>query len=175
MNYITVFFTDSYDRKSSHSLLFKCALIYTGKKEFTLCLKKYGKPYFENPSAPEFSISHSENIWICSFAPLEVGCDIQLHKSLPRYKNIATRFFHSNELNHIEKAANPEAEFFDIWSKKEAVSKMLESGINTDFKNIDTFSQAAKITVKNITLPCEQPYSAAISYKSDFEYKIITI
>ncbi len=94
--------------------------------------EKSGKPYVKD-SKVQFSISHSDNVWICAFSDAKVGIDFQFFKELD-FDKIARRFFSGNEnLLLSEKVGHEKkALFFEIWAKKEAAGKFFGTGI---FKN----------------------------------------
>ena len=92
-----------------------------------------GKPFFK--SIPlEFSISHSENIWVCAMGSCRVGIDIQIEKSAKTLE-IAKRFFNKEESDFVTEYGSKA--FFQIWSMKEAFVKFIGKGISYGF---DTFS-----------------------------------
>ncbi len=131
-----------------------------------------GKPYFDEAGAPKFSISHSDNIWICAVADGNIGCDVQMHKSAPRFLKIAERYFHSDEVKLILRSPSPETSFFEVWAKKEAIAKMRGNGIDANFKNINTLCDSIAEQVTTLTLPIQSPYSAAVAYCNNFDYNI---
>ncbi len=172
MEKITVFFTDKYNGCSSHMLLDEAIFRHSGMSGLKLSRTANGKPYFDAAGAPKFSISHSDNIWICAVADCNVGCDVQMHKSVPRFLKIAERYFHPDERNLLLRSSLPETSFFEVWAKKEAISKLRGDGINANFKNINTLSDITEERVTNLALPIPSPYSAAVACYNNFEYNI---
>ena len=173
---IKVYFCEHNDNTNSHELLFHAVLLHTGRADFPLRYERTKKPYFDSADAPKFSISHSGNYWICAMSDEEVGCDLQLHKQYPRYLTVAKRYFHENEIQKLTLRDDPCTVFFDIWSKKEAISKLSGEGINRNIKKIDSGNNEA--FTKRLILPIESPYSAAIaSYSkiSDYDIEIVKI
>lgn len=92
-----------------------------------------GKPCFEAPNAPAFSLSHAANFAVAAVAaPNEgrIGVDIERISPLPHATRIAKRFFTDAEREHF--AANPSPEvFFAIWTAKEATAKRDGIGLST--------------------------------------------
>ncbi|MGP1569991.1 MAG: 4'-phosphopantetheinyl transferase family protein [Eubacteriales bacterium] len=121
------------EKTVSEDLLCK-ALIMEGiavKKE-DIFRKKSGKPCLRC-SDLEFSISHSRNVWICVFSDVKIGMDFQFFQEM-KINDVAKRFFSDEEKSFLLFADEKEKNkiFFEIWSKKEAIGKFMETGI---FKN----------------------------------------
>ena len=58
-----------------------------------------GKPYFQQLDT-HFSISHSEDIWLCLMGPSCCGVDVQYIKPC-NYNSIAGRFFTQKEADYV--------------------------------------------------------------------------
>ena len=59
------------------------------------------------------------------------------------FKNaVSERFFAENEIKFIEESENPDEAFFEIWTKKEAYSKMLGKGLAAGFNSFDVTGNA---------------------------------
>ncbi len=108
------------------------------KKEMRLCRTSKGKPYFAEDLV-QFSVSHSENIWVCIVASSQVGIDIQ-KISQRKYASIAQRFFQLDEQNAI--ANGGLRSFIEIWCRKEAFVKYfgLTIGEVIDWLNVASHS-----------------------------------
>lgn len=154
---------------SSNELLFRAASMCFGIKESELIVKReYGKkPYFSSHPEIHFSVSHSGNTWAVVFAPYEVGLDIQTGGTKISQERVAKRYFHPHEYELFESGYD----FYSIWTRKEAVCKLLGYGIDKRFAMTDTFS--CDFTVKEISLPDHSELYAAIAYESDFSYSVI--
>ena len=124
--------------------------IFYKVKTGQICKGEKGKPYIQGVNI-HFSISHSENIWICAVCDKNVGADIQkIRKS--RYRDIADRFFTKAEKEYVD--AFGEEGFFEIWVRKEAYVKYTGSGMGQGFS---TFSVAedgmlSKVTVNGVAV-----------------------
>lgn len=84
-----------------------------------------GKPFFEGSSC-KFSISHSNQCWVCVFSPYQVGIDIQYQKVSANELSIARRFFSKEDATLVEK--NGKESFYRLWTRREAFGKYLGSG-----------------------------------------------
>ena len=118
------------------------------REEFGLCdeisfsFGEHGKPYISSPHGVFFNISHCRNAVACVVATEEVGIDIE---TTGRYsKRLAEYTLSAAELSMLHAAEYPgmtheEASdlFFTIlWTKKEALLKLLGTGITDSLRNI---------------------------------------
>lgn len=91
----------------------------------------HGKPYICEKENYFFSVSHSDRAVLFSGDFERVGVDIEL---LRERKIIPTkRFFTENELSKI----NSDEDFFKIWTRKEAYSKLIGKGFAAKFSSFD--------------------------------------
>lgn len=87
-----------------------------------------GKPFFADGKHGHFSVSHSGRFFLICFSPDPVGADIEIVRKMP-YTRLAGRFFTAAERSRIAGAGDPGAEFFRIWTKKEALVKFSGEGL----------------------------------------------
>lgn len=100
---------------------------------------EYGKPYIIGAeSGYDFSVSHSAQAVAFAGGLARVGADIELIRR--RKMGISERFFAENEVRYIEQSTNSDEAFFEIWTKKEAYSKMLGKGLAAGFRSFDVTS-----------------------------------
>ncbi len=95
----------------------------------------HGKPYLLNSDGYHFSVSHSGSCIAFAGGDAPVGIDVERIRE-GRLK-IAKRFFTGNEYSFIEKSADPDTEFFKIWTAKEAYVKMLGVGLSKPLRSFD--------------------------------------
>ena len=114
-------------------LLAKAAI----KKSFGIEIKRqqfacteYGKPYLQNRTDVHFSISHSGEYVACGVSDRAVGTDIQ--KIGGYYPELAKSVCSAEELKQIGDSEDRASEFTKIWTQKEAVLKMLGTGLAND-------------------------------------------
>ena len=111
------------------------------KKTFGIDIKKqeirYGefeKPYLFGYPDIHFNISHSEELLVCAVSDKNVGIDAE---KIGEYsKKLIERVCSEEELERVLKSDNVNYEFCKLWTKKEAYSKLLGTGIQ-DFKMKD--------------------------------------
>lgn len=128
----------------------------------------HGKPYFPDAAEIEFSISHSEKLWVCGFSNTSIGIDIQWHKNCNR-SAIAKRFFNPLEYEYLAKSDFKD--FFNVWTAKESFVKYTGRGISdefsefsvTDSKSILTCIEDANLNHFQIKLD----YTLCVCTKSD--------
>ncbi|HWQ58162.1 MAG TPA: 4'-phosphopantetheinyl transferase superfamily protein [Clostridia bacterium] len=98
--------------------------------EETLTKTSGGKPYFDAPGAPRFSVSHSGELWACAISRDRIGFDVECRKARD-WRSIAERFFHPAERDLA--LAGGEGAFFLLWTAKESYVKYLGVGIDESF------------------------------------------
>lgn len=112
------------------------ALQYMGVEDLTY--EPNGKPVAKNCYV---SISHSgDMVAVCRNDDVPVGIDIE--KMVERdFNKVANRFFRGKELEKFNE--NPVAEtFYEIWTRKEAYSKILGTGVQEVVKGFDVYALA---------------------------------
>lgn len=109
----------------------------------------------------DFNISHSGNLAACIVAEGRAGCDIQTMKR--RFcPAAAKRFFHSEEYDYIEQAADEKERkrrFYTLWVLKEAHVKLLGTSV-TEIGRTPVFS------VENRSLSCRGEHFYYAVYES---------
>lgn len=103
-------------------------LLEFGKNEF-------GKPFVIGADGYDFSVSHSARAVAFAGVSSRVGVDIERIRR--RKSGLSERFFAENEIKFIEESETPDEAFFEIWTKKEAYSKMLGKGLAAGFSSFD--------------------------------------
>ena len=99
---------------------------------------EHGKPYFEGKKDLFFSLSHCKSAVAVAVDEEEVGVDIE---EISRYKESLAKYVLSEEeYKDYESAILTEQEkkekFIEIWTKKEAVFKLLGTGITHEIKDV---------------------------------------
>ena len=98
---------------------------------------EFGKPMFDRGGI-HFSVSHSENLWVCLMAREPVGVDIQKNKKSARWHKVSKRFFTQEETAFVEKKGQDA--FWKIWVMKEAYIKYLGTTLATGIGNYSMVS-----------------------------------
>lgn len=147
-----------------------------GKNEF-------GKPFVVGQSDYDFSVSHSGNavafagVNAAHVGRVRIGLDVERIRH--RKNGISERFFAENEIRFIEKSETPDEAFFEIWTKKEAYSKMLGKGLAAGFSSFDVTEGKlncdfyTKITNGYAFSVCAEKISASLKIEELSEEKFL--
>lgn len=87
-----------------------------------------GKPFLEGKDGFEFSVSHSGDLVAYVSAAAPVGIDVEKVKEIKPERFF--RFFSEEERKALEESSNPRELFFQIWTAREALSKLLGEGLS---------------------------------------------
>ena len=97
---------------------------------------EHGKPFLTNHPDIHFNISHCKDAVACAIDDSPVGIDIE---SVGRYKDeLAHYTMNDEEIAKIAAAEDPEVVFIELWTKKEAATKLVGTGITDNLKEILT-------------------------------------
>ena len=92
---------------------------------------EWGRPYFDDPTLPDFNLSHSDGFVAVALGDGRVGIDLQGVNSDFDPVPLAERFFAKDEAAIIRSAPKEDRTdlFFALWTKKEAHGKALGKGL----------------------------------------------
>ena len=109
---------------------------------------EHGKPFLTNHPDIHFNISHCKDAVACAIDDSPVGIDIE---SVGRYKDELARYtMNDDEIATIAAAEDPEVVFIELWTKKEAATKLVGTGITDNLKEILTRAECViDTTVSN--------------------------
>ncbi|MEL6972713.1 MAG: 4'-phosphopantetheinyl transferase superfamily protein [Bacteroidota bacterium] len=101
----------------------------------SISYSSYSKPHLHD-SDIQFNISHSDAMVVCVLQEkVAIGVDIEA------YRPIAIRDFRSqmtsNEWNRVQQADNTLLAFYDYWTSKEAILKVVGAGLQIDLKSFE--------------------------------------
>ena len=117
----------------------------------------FGKPALA-PSVDtcvKFNLSHSGAWAMAALSTTgEIGVDVELHRECDQSQAIAHRHFTPNEASAFA-AGDHRRRFFDLWTGKEAVIKLLGSGLQFPLTDFET--PAATAQSGWIDLPSDNP------------------
>ena len=96
---------------------------------------EHGKPFFEGRDDLFFSISHCKSAVAVAIDDKEIGVDIE---EISRYKeSLESYVLNEEEVPRCARNDKSRAEcFIEIWTQKEAVFKLLGTGITHDIKDV---------------------------------------
>ncbi len=93
-----------------------------------------GKPIAENGIC--FNLSHSGEYVLFAVGKEQIGCDIEILKTVP-FEKMGKIVFCDNEMNKIKNSPDKSGEFFKLWTKKEALLKCMGEGFHRPAKSVD--------------------------------------
>jgi 4'-phosphopantetheinyl transferase len=148
---------DSLRRQSAAAYLLLCDAL---EKEYGITeapvfeYGEHGKPQLSSPLGrqggvplPHFNLSHCREAAACIVARQPVGIDVE---SIRRYNDSLARYtMNDEELRRIADAESPEVEFTRLWTQKEAVLKLIGTGLRNDMKSVLTDAPYLLETVVN--------------------------
>lgn len=146
------------DYKGQKDLLFKKSWddYSQGKNLPSIIRDRNGKPFFKDANY-YFSISHSQEYWVCVFSKQNLGIDIQYRKFSGKELSIAKRFFSEEEALTVKNEG--ETYFYKLWVRREALGKYLGSGFFLP-EEIGDFPIIQEFTI-------EDEYQGAIALEKD--------
>lgn len=123
-------------------------------------LGEFGKPRIagHEPNAAPFNLSHSGELALLAVTiGAEIGVDIERHRRVDQADSIARRHFTPGEASSLANLNSNahQQRFFDLWTGKEAVIKLLGSGLQFPLTQFETPSAVAE--TGRIALPANNP------------------
>lgn len=95
---------------------------------------EHNKPFLKNYKGWYFNISHCKTAVCCVLSREEVGIDIE---EIKEYKEqLAAYISNEEELKALHESVKQAEDFYKLWTQKEAVFKLIGTGITKDIKNI---------------------------------------
>lgn len=98
----------------------------------TFLYNEYGKPYL--PDGPHFSISHCRHALAVACSDSPIGIDIESVR--PLKTDLVHHTMSPDEADRILSSPHPAEEFICLWTQKEAVLKLLGTGITSDLRQV---------------------------------------
>lgn len=112
---------------------------------------EHGKPYLPNYPNLHFSISHCSQAVGCVLSEMPCGLDIErVRRASP---SLISKTMNRNEEHQIYSSSHPEVEFIRLWTRKEAVFKLLGTGITDDMQDILLRAEALHIHIISTVNP----------------------
>ena len=137
-----------------------------------------GKPYFNSPVAPFFSISHSGGIAAAAMVEYkygEIGFDIEAVDANYNFDRISARYFTEAERAEINESKSPAEAFFSLWTVKEAMAKIGGDGLSSIInKQTDAHRARTHISKLSIDFAGRRAVMSVCSYVADQAIQIFT-
>lgn len=122
-------------RSLAAGLLLKEAFSQAGKEHLyhKILVDDRGKPYIEEEGF-YFNVSHGGEFAVCVVSNTPTACDIEpVRKRIPVKR---TRIFSLAEEIYFQRSEEQEMTFFQLWTRKESLTKQIGKGIWMDFTKI---------------------------------------
>lgn len=100
--------------------------------ELRLCRDAFGKPYFNGLPWLHVSISYTRDAFACAMSQAPIGVDVA---RLAPLSAIPHQFLWPDERRYC---TSPDR-FYEVWTKKEAYTKMLGQGLGKEFSSFSVF------------------------------------
>ena len=95
---------------------------------------EHGKPSIVGHPEIFFNLSHCKVAAACVISDRPVGIDVE---SIREYKESLVRYtMNDEEVSQIESSSDPASAFIRLWTMKEAVTKLIGTGISNDMKTV---------------------------------------
>lgn len=127
-----------------------------------LALRERGKPYLPGRKDVGFNISHSGELAVGVLLTVstedvgfEIGCDVEKidrNRTCGRQNRIMKHAFAESERLLVESSSDPAAEFYAVWTRKEAYLKYTGEGIAVSLASVDTIRLPTSCTTETFTL-----------------------
>ena len=112
---------------------------------------EHGKPYLPTYPNLHFSISHCSQAVGCILSEMPCGLDIErVRRASP---SLISKTMNQGEVKQISSSSHPDVEFIRLWTRKEAVFKLLGTGITDDMQDILLRAEALHIHIISTVNP----------------------
>ena len=113
-------------------------------EEIAFEYNEHGKPSLKNHPEIHFNLSHCRSVVACAISENPVGIDVEM---LGRYKeSVARHVLSDEEYSQVVSSENPDIAFTILWTKKEALLKLIGTGVSGDMKDVLALNADKKIT-----------------------------
>lgn len=121
---------------------------------------EHGKPFLRGMKEVFFNISHCKNAIAVALGNGPVGVDVE--RFVTPTLSLLKRTMNEGEICAVQHSSQPDKEFARLWTRKEAVFKMLGTGIKDNIRSVlDNIEDLATIE----TVECdEKTYVCTIAY-----------
>lgn len=135
------------EKHSIHSIYAELLLKYGLSKYFKIDgqlifdKSKEGKPFLAEYKNIDFNISHTDGMVLCGITDSgRVGVDVEHNRKV--HKNVSAKVFHLDEISYVNSSPEQsEDRFFEIWTKKEAYTKYIGTGLRNDLTQISMLNK----------------------------------
>ena len=135
----------------------------------TIIRSKWGKPALQDHPQIHYNVSHCKGLISCILADVPVGIDVEYVRPYSPYA--AKHALSRQELDDLERAEDPDRQFFRYWTLKESCVKAIGIGLSYSLKRV-TF-RIKKNDIQSLDQPRYRfilledtgPYITAVCYR----------
>jgi 4'-phosphopantetheinyl transferase len=129
-----------------------------------------------NPWGLHFSVSHSGDRIGIAISSSPIGIDIERVEAGCDWQAIAETCFHPSEREHLEGMSGPAARaaFFEIWTRKEAYLKAIDSALDTDPASFSTVGPDCAVLSDASDVEAGRWYARAIAAPSGYKAALVS-
>ncbi len=137
-------------------------LVEVNAQDEPLAFRERGKPYLPDRKDVGFNISHSGELAVgvlltasTGDVGCEVGCDVEKidrDRTEDSRKRIIKHAFAEAERMSVESSRDPVAEFYAVWTRKEAYLKYTGEGLAVSLASVDTTRLPSSCATETFTL-----------------------
>lgn len=106
----------------------------TGLTEFGFTYNEYGKPSIAGHPEIHFSISHCQHAIAVAVSDSPVGIDVESFRKAD--EALLKRTMNEEEIQEIRSSDCMERTFIELWTRKEAVFKLMGTGITDEIQTV---------------------------------------
>jgi 4'-phosphopantetheinyl transferase len=151
--------------------------VFPLKKNFEILYTEKGKPYLKDNPNIHISISHTDHLSFFAVSKKNIGIDVEVYdkKNIKIDQNIVENYYSIAEKNCL-KIKNTPKNFYNLWTRKEALIKLTSGILNEDILKTNVIPhiityENKKVIFKTITVEKNIILSAAM-YKTFLKNKI---
>lgn len=142
--------------------------------DYNLFYNEDGKPFLKDFNL-YFNVSHSGSLTVIGVSSFDLGVDLEIIKERKFIEKIVNKVFNNQEKEEFEKKTDEEQinYFSNIWTKKEAYTKLIGTGMKKYFQNVppdyDKYIETLNISIE------DNYYLSIATFNNDerINYKII--
>ncbi|GAB3718244.1 hypothetical protein GCM10027592_60980 [Spirosoma flavus] len=143
------------------------------------------KPELSGETGWHINVSHAGQWVLLAFARAHVGVDIEIINKTFSWHDISGQSFSRVEQEYLAQTQNSRRQFYELWTRKEALIKATGKGLDDDFANIPSVKGIH--SVKNdvlgmnidwsvLSFPTDSDYLSAVAYNPRLKFpKFYTI
>ena len=117
----------------------------TGLKSFCFVYNEHGKPSIAGHPEIQFSISHCQRAIAVAVSDSPVGIDVESFRKAD--DALLHRTMNEDEIRMVEASDCRERTFIELWTRKEAVFKLMGTGITDDILTVLSDKTKTQTTV----------------------------